>query len=244
MPQATRKHRLYVPPPVRPGGTLALDRDRAHYLIRVLRLRRGQEIECFDGRGRAWSATLTDASSRSATLHVGDLVADEPEPEPRLHLVQGLLKGDSMDLVVQKATELGATDLWPVRAERSNVPADPARLERKHGHWQRITENAAEQCGALHVPRLHRVQDLDAFLAVVPQVAVILLDPGAPTLPRSFPRTATCVLVGPEGGWSDGEREQVLSAGAERYGLGKRILRGETAPLAALAALRHGWEWR
>ncbi len=241
------KHRLYVAPPVPADRPLELDRERAHYLTRVLRLRRGEEIECFDGTGHAWIARLVEATAGAATLALERLVADEPEPEPRLHLVQGLLKGASMDLVVQKATELGITDLWPVMAERSNVPTAATRLDRKHRHWQRVTESATEQCGGLHLPRLHPIDVLGTFLRAAPAAApgarLILLDPGSPPLPLDLPRAAVCLLVGPEGGWSDGERRQALEAGAQRYGLGPRILRGETAPLAALAALRHGWGW-
>lgn len=237
------KHRLYVPPPIEAGQPLELDRDRAHYLTRVLRLRRDEELEVFDGAGRAWSASLTDASAKTAVLALGGLLADEPAPAPRLHLVQGLLKGASMDLVVQKATELGATDLWPVLAERSNVPTDPARQARKAGHWQRVVESAAEQCRALHLPRLHPVQELTGFLHAPPPAVLLMLDPGSPALPLRLPRQDIVMLIGPEGGWSDVERAAADRAGARRYGLGERILRGETAPLAALAAVRHGWGW-
>lgn len=238
------KHRLYHPPPLETGQTLTLDRVGDHYLTRVLRLRRGEQLECFDGAGRAWVATLQAASPRSATLRVGALLADEPEPQPRLHLVQGLLKGGAMDLVVQKATELGATDLWPVLAERSNVPTAEARLARKFQHWQRIAESATEQCGGRHLPRLHPVTDLEAFLGGGPDAQLILLDPEAAILPPSLPRLDTCLLIGPEGGWSPRERDAVLAAGGRRHALGARILRGETAPLATLAAVRHGWGWR
>lgn len=236
-------HRLYHPPPLHSGQTLTLDRERAHYLTRVLRLPRGSEVQVFDGSGRAWSAELSAAGSRSATLKLGAVTAEAPAPAPNLHLVQGLLKGAAMDLVIQKATELGATDIWPVRAARSNVPADPERLARKHGHWQRVLESAAEQCGALHLPRLHAICSLDDFLAAAPAAYWVLLDPGQAPLPVNLPRADTGILVGPEGGWTDAERHAVRAIDAHGHGLGERILRGETAPLAVLAALRHGWGW-
>ncbi len=235
--------RLYHPPPLHSDQRLELDRDRAHYLIRVLRLPRGGTMEVFDGSGRAWTATLTDAGTRTATLTLGTEVADAAPPDHALHLVQGQLKGAAMDTVVQKATELGATDIWPVRAARSNVPGDPQRLARKVEHWQRVIESAAEQCGALHLPRLHRPRALGEFLADLPAARWLLLDPGAPTLPVGLPRADTGVLIGPEGGWDDAERRSFESLGAQRFALGSRILRGETAPLAVLAALRHGWGW-
>lgn len=237
-------HRLYHPPPLDAGRTVRLDSDRAHYLTRVLRLRRGEQIVCFDGSGRAWPATLVEATTRSAKLELGEPLAAVPAPEPPIHLALGMLKGAAMDAVMQKATELGATDLWPLRAERSNVPGDPARLTRRHAHWQRIMERAAEQCGALHLPYLHPPRELADFLAEPPPARWILLDPGAPTLPLDLPRSATGLLIGPEGGWSDTERHAAAAAGFQPFGLGDRVLRAETVPLAALSALRHGWEWR
>lgn len=210
----------------------------------MLRLRRGEDVECFDGAGRAVRATLADAGARSATLRVGEVLAETAPPEPALHLVQGLLKGASMDLVVQKATELGATDIHPLLAERSNVPGDAERLTRKHEHWLRVIESAAEQCGALHLPRLHPVRRFDDYLAAPPVPRSILLHPGEPVLPTTLALEPLALLVGPEGGWSDTERAAAAAAGAVSHGLGTRILRGETAPLAALAALRHGWGWR
>ena len=237
------KHRFFHPPPLEPGQSLILGRERAHYLTRVLRLRRGEALVCFDGAGRAVKATLDDAGPRSATLRLLEIVEQAPEPSPRLHLVQALLKGASLDLVMQKATELGASDIHPVIATRSNVPLDPGRLARKVEHWQRVIENAAEQCGALHLPRLHAVRTLDAWLAE-PPASCILLHPGAPVLPTDLAAVDLALLVGPEGGWTDEERAAAVAAGAREHGLGSRILRGETAPLAALAALRHGWGWR
>lgn len=238
------KHRLYIPPPLAAGTVLTLERERAHYLTRVLRLRRGEALLCFDGEGRAFEATLLDATPRSARLAVGDLATEAAAPEPRLHLVQALLKGGAMDLVMQKATELGATDLWPVTARRSQLPGDGQRLERKPSHWRRVVASAAEQCGVLHLPRLHDIVPLPEWLSRPPDATLLLLDPGAPPLPVDLPRAGAAVLVGPEGGWAEEERQAAATAGAVRFGLGELVLRGETAPLAALAALRHGWGWR
>ncbi|MEQ8484736.1 MAG: 16S rRNA (uracil(1498)-N(3))-methyltransferase [Pseudomonadales bacterium] len=235
-------HRLYLPEDPVTGTRIDLDRERAHYLTRVLRLRRDEALIVFDGAGRAWSATLADAGARSATLAIGALQADEPPPAPAIHLVQALLKGGAMDTVIQKAVELGATDLWLLQAERSNVPGGE-RAERKRAHWQRVIESAAEQCGALHLTRLHPACGLDELLARPPAPNMLLLDPGAPLLPVDLPRADVALLVGPEGGWSDAERAACEAAGVRPVGLGTRVLRAETAPLAALAALRHGWGW-
>ncbi len=237
------KHRLYHPPPIPAGGILELDRDRSHYLTRVLRLRRGEGLVCFDGVGHAWAAVLKDAGPRSASLEIGAPLADEAEPGVRVHLIQGLLKGNAMDQVVQKATELGATDVWPIQAERSNVPTDSERAGRKQRHWQKVIESAAEQCGVLHLPRLHPPRQLEELLRDPPDAQLIMLDLGADPLPLDLPRRSVAVLVGPEGGWSDQERRLAADHGVKRHGLGELVLRAETAPLAVLAALRHGWGW-
>jgi len=238
------KHRLYLPPPLLAGADRVLDAEQTHYLTRVLRLPRGSQLVCFDGCGSAWQATLTALSGKSATLHLDELIESVAAPVERLHLVQGILKGAAMDQVVQKATELGATDLWLLSAARSNVALDRERIERKREHWQRVIESAAAQCQQLHLPRLHGPAGLEESLAALAGVRMIMLDPGAPPLPLELPAGSTAVLIGPEGGWSDPERRLGAAAGAVSHGLGRLVLRAETAPLAVLAALRHSRRWQ
>ena len=238
------KHRLYVPGPLQTGQTVQLQPDRAHYLGRVLRLRRGSELLCFDGRGTAWRAEVEDDRSRTAAVRLLEVADRQPEPRLRLHLVQGLLKGSAMDQVVQKATELGATDLWPILAARSNVSSEPSRQQRRLTHWRRIIESACEQCGQLHLPVLHEPSDLATFLAAPPDARMLMLSPGAPAMPMSLPEGPLALLIGPEGGWHPQEISLGERQGADVRGLGALVLRAETAPLAALAAVRHGWGWR
>lgn len=237
------KHRLFVPPPLVTGQTIRLEASRAHYLTRVLRLRSGSNLLCFDGLGTGWRAEVEDDRTRSASLRILEVAEQQPRPEPELHLVQGLLKGSAMDRVIQKATELGTTRLWVVDAVRSNVSASRGRLERKLEHWQRIIESACEQCGQLHLPRLHEPQTLQSFLDSPPEADLIMLCPGAAALPLDLPATSLAILVGPEGGWSDEEMALAKARGVRLAGLGSLVLRAETAPLAALAAIRHGWGW-
>jgi 16S rRNA (uracil1498-N3)-methyltransferase len=237
------KHRLYLPPPLAAGSDRILDADQTHYLTRVLRLPRGAVIVCFDGAGAAWEATLADVTGRAATLRIERLIEHTDPPAGRLHLVQALLKGAAMDEVIQKATELGATDIWPLAAARSNVGLDGERLSRKREHWQRVIESAAAQCRQLYLPQLHELSRLDACLAQLNDVRLLLLDPGAPPLPRTLPEGALAVLIGPEGGWDEAERARAIALGARPCGLGALVLRAETAPLAVLAALRHSRGW-
>ena len=238
------KHRLYLSGPLETGQRIALPADRAHYLTRVLRQRRGSELLCFDGGGSAWRAAVEDDRPRSAAVRLLDVEERQPVPEPRLHLVFGLLKGNAVDQVIQKATELGVTDLWPIQASRSNVPVDGERQQRRLAHWQRVIESACEQCGQLHLPALHDPRELPQFLLAPPAATLILLHPGAPALPVSLPAQPLGLLVGPEGGWTQEEVALAENAGVAIRGLGALVLRAETAPLAALAAVRHGWGWR
>jgi len=238
------KHRLYLPPPLAVGADRVLDADQTHYLSRVLRLARGSPLLCFDGVGSAWQATLTALSAKAATVHLDACIETLPAPVERLHLVQGILKGAAMDQVIQKATELGATDLWLLAASRSNVALEPERIARKRDHWQRIIESAATQCQQLHLPQLHGPLGLTGCLAALGAARIILLDPGAAPLPLEFAPGSTAVLIGPEGGWTDPERMLAIGSGATPCGLGPLVLRAETAPLAVLAALRHSRRWR
>jgi 16S rRNA (uracil1498-N3)-methyltransferase len=237
------KHWLYLPPPLVAGVERVLDADRAHYLARVLRLPRGAVLVCFDGLGSACQATLSRVEGKTVILQIDATLECRPAPGRRLHLVQGLLKGAAMEQVIQKATELGATDLWLVAADRSNVTLSADRFDRKQAHWQRIVESAAAQCRQLHLPRLHGPLDLASCLSALAGTTLILLDPGGPTLPQTLPAEDLALLVGPEGGWSDLERTLAQSSGACRYGLGALILRAETAPLAMLAVARHSTGW-
>jgi 16S rRNA (uracil1498-N3)-methyltransferase len=237
------KHRLHLPPPLAAGTDRPLDSEQTHYLTRVLRLSRGAQIVCFDGAGSAWEAVLVAVAGRTATLRIERLLERTDPPGDRLHLVQGLLKGPAMDEVIQKATELGATDIWLLAAARSNVGLDGERVSRKREHWQRVVESAAAQCRQLHLPRLHGPLRLDECLAGVAGASLLLLDPGAPPLPRTLPDGSLAVLIGPEGGWDDAERSRAHAHGARACGLGALVLRAETAPLAVLAALRHSRGW-
>ena len=238
------KHRLFLAPPLSAGTERALDAEQTHYLTRVLRLPRGGALTCFDGLGSAWRATLTDVSGKAAAVRLEECLESVPPPVERLHLVQGILKGAAMDQVIQKATELGATDLWLLDAARTNVSLDAARMFRKRDHWQRVIESAAAQCHQLHLPRVHGPMNLAECLEELTGVSVLLLDPGAPALPLEPPSGSLAVLIGPEGGWSELERGLASSRGAVPCGLGRLVLRAETAPLAVLAALRHSRGWR
>ncbi|MCZ6709069.1 MAG: 16S rRNA (uracil(1498)-N(3))-methyltransferase [Gammaproteobacteria bacterium] len=236
--------RLYLSPPLSKGAERTLDSEDSHYLARVLRLKPGAQLRCFDGEGSEWLAELTTSNARAIVVTLAKLVRFEHRPNFELHLAQGWLKGQSMDQVVQKATELGITDFWPISAARSKVRIDESRTYNRMHHWQRIARSATEQSERLYLPRLHQPRNLDDFLKRPPCKTLLFLEPGCAALPTDLARQSLVLMVGPEGGWTTEERNMAERTNAHLHSLGDLILRAETAPLAALAALRHGWEWR
>ena len=239
------KPRLYVPAPLEAGGTLPLDPDRSHYLSRVLRLRAGDELVLFDGRGGEHGASIAAVSRNGVTVTVGERTGREAESPLAVRLIQGISRGDRMDFVVQKATELGVRRITPVITKFSVVRLDAAKAGKRAEHWTKIAQSACEQCGRNRLPEIDPPQSFAAMLdSVAPGVARILLHPGTgkPLASRRFDSGRIELLIGPEGGLGGGELEQAAAAGFVPCSLGPRILRTETAALAALAVLQaaHG----
>lgn len=237
------EHRLCVASPLAAGRTLTLDPDRSHYICRVLRQRRGDALTVFNGDGLAFRAVIVTADARSCEVELSDVIASEPAPHVRVHVAQALIKSERQDWMLQKATELGASDLWLLMSEHTEVRVSGPRLERRLTHWQRVVVSAAEQSGRYRLPQLHGPLPLHDFLRTSPASQMLLLDPGAPPL-GNVACTDTVLLLGPEGGFSDAEREAALTAGATAVGLGDLILRSDTAPVVALGVLRQAWGWR
>lgn len=236
--------RFHSPVALVEGAEVALDASAAQHAVAVLRLGVGAEVVLFDGAGGEHPATLVHAARGAARARVGARRAVEREPPFPLLLGQALAKGERMDLVVQKATELGATALAPLATERSEVRLDAERAAKRVAHWQGVVRAACEQCGRDRLPEVRAPQDLDAFLAGAPAGALrLVLAPGGRAL-RELPRPGAAgvvLLVGPEGGLSDAEVARAEAAGFVRAGLGPRVLRTETAALAALAAAQAVW---
>lgn len=237
------EHRLYVASPLSAGRTLTLDPDRSHYVCRVLRQRRGDALTLFNGDGQAFRAVIATADARSCDVELADIVAIEPAPQVRVHVAQALIKTERQDWMLQKATELGATDVWLLVSEYTEVRVNGPRLERRLAHWQRVVVSAAEQCGRYRLPQLHGPLLLRDFLRAPPAPQMLLLDPGAAPLGTVAYRD-TVLLLGPEGGFSDVERDAARTAGAIAVGMGDLILRSDTAPVVALGVLRQAWGWR
>jgi 16S rRNA (uracil1498-N3)-methyltransferase len=233
-------HRLYLPPEqLASSPRVQLTADQSRHLLTVLRLQPGAELEVFDGRGRRFRAVLA-----ASGLEIG---APLPAVARRLDVVlaQALAKGEKMDLVIQKATELGAARIVPLASERSVVRLDAQRGLSRAARWRRIAEEAARQCGRADVPAIDEARGWDGVFALLredPERRGLLLDPGQRELrlgdaARGVPRLL--LAVGPEGGFSPGESAGAVEAGLLAVALGPLVLRSETAGLAALAIALH-----
>ena len=245
-------HRFYAAQLPAPGSDVRLSPAEGRHLTRVLRLRDGARVLVFDGRGRQHEATVAEHGPR-AVLRVGGPVAAAPEPLVRLTLGVTVLKGRKLDAVVRDATALGVTDVVPLLTHRTQSAGGERAGGRLGERWRVIAVAAAKQCGRAVVPAVHAPVTLGRFLvdARPHAIRLLLAEPAACTtaaaggteLLGAGPRPASAALaIGPEGGWTDDEIRAAEAAGFRPLTLGRRTLRAETAPIAALAILRFAWD--
>ena len=237
--------RLYVSTPLGDGEPLTLGREQAHYLGRVLRKRVGDSVVVFDGSGREFSGVIASFSKNDAVLELATGVTRDVESPLTLRLLQSVCKGERMDFIVQKATELGVSEIQPILTERTVVRLDGERAGRRTEHWQRVAISACEQSGRNRVPRIHDAIPLTELLAQPPRTGHrLVLSPsaGAGLLAQSAAENCELeLLIGPEGGLDDSELSAAVDAGFLAARFGPRILRTETAAIAAIAALQSAW---
>ena len=237
--------RLYVAEPITFGKELHLGDEAARYLGRVLRLRAGDDVHVFNGEDGEWSATIAKFRRDRVTLAVHDRVREAEETVLRIHLVQGISRGERMDFVVQKATELGVDRITPVLTDHGVVKLDSKRATKRRQHWQRVAHSACEQSGRVRPPDVDAPLPLNDWfgaerdggttdLVFVPHARTRMANVDAPAV-------GLRLLVGPEGGFSEREYDDARVAGFEAVALGPRILRTETAALAAIAIAQGLW---
>ncbi|WP_222565163.1 16S rRNA (uracil(1498)-N(3))-methyltransferase [Novilysobacter antarcticus] len=259
-----RLTRVHVDLPLAAGAELALPEGPAAHLARVLRLAVGDHCVLFNGDGQDYPAMVTAAAKRELRVRLEAPVAVEMESPLRIVLLQGIARGEKMDLILQKATELGVADVRPLVSQRSEVKLDAARAARRLAHWRGVVVAACEQCGRARVPAVSAPMPLTTVLTQLDPVAPdasspgvqnarrsgapplrLLLDPEGDMALHSLPIPSTqaevFLAVGPEGGWSPEDRGHLHAAGFRGLRLGPRILRTETAGLAAIAALQAGF---
>jgi 16S rRNA (uracil1498-N3)-methyltransferase len=236
-----RVTRCHVENPLAVGQTLPLPEEAANHLVRVMRLREGDGCVLFNGDGHDYSATLVVVGKRDAQVRIDAALAVANESPLHITLLQGIARGEKMDLILQKATELGVNAIVPVNAERTEVKLDAARAEKRLAHWNSVVGSACGQSGRARVPAVAAPQSLLEAARQVPAEALKLtLDPlGEHRLSTLQPAPGGVVIaIGPEGGWSPRDRQALAEAGFQGLQLGPRILRTETAGLAAIAAVQ------
>ncbi len=237
-----QRPRIYTPEALRSGTTHRLPESAAAHVTRVLRLAAGDPITLFDGTGTDYDAVLRIVARDGVSAAVGAGQATACESPLAVTLLQGVSRGPRMDLIVQKATELGVSAIRPVLADRSVVKLDAERGAARLEHWRRIVISACEQCGRSVLPAVLPASSLDEALAhLEPGTAGLTLDPGGQGALEGLlgPGNRVALAIGPEGGFTEGEFRSLARAGFRGLRLGPRILRTETAPLAALAILQY-----
>lgn len=230
--------RIYAPARFVPGAVIELPSGARDHL-RARRLQSGDNLTLFDGDGRSAAATLETLDRKGASACVDSVQEGSPESPIAPVLIQGLGKGDAMDLAVQKATELGVARIAPVHSDNTAVRLKADRAQRKHEHWQRVAVSACEQCGRNTLPRIEPPQPLEDAAAALADKDGVVLSADAPTsIGGLSPPTGDMVIaVGPEGGFSEREIGSLTHQGWRACHLGPRVLRMETAALTGLAAL-------
>lgn len=234
--------RAHVDLPLVVGARIALPDAAAAHLVRVLRLREGDACVLFNGDGHDYAATITVAGKRETQVEIREARVVDNESPLRITLLQGIARGEKMDLILQKSTELGVARIVPVESERSEVRLDAARMDKRLAHWRSVVASACEQCGRARLPEVTAPVPVAAAGAQAGDATLRLtLDPGGARTVASLPHAMSggiALAIGPEGGWSPRDREALRTAGFDGLRLGPRILRTETAGLAAIAALQ------
>ncbi len=237
-----RTPRLFVDQSLSAHSQITIDGAGAQYLSRVLRTRVGHQVVLFDGSGREFCAQIIAVGRRAITARLDEGI--EPATESPIHTTLGLClsKGDRFEWAVQKATELGVSEIQPLLSERVDfaIPAD--RIGKRIAHWQQIAVSACEQSGRVKVPRLQTPKPALEWVSMIAADEKWVLDGAADhtSLPDSQPQTIA-VLVGPEGGLTDSEVSAAQGSRFRALRLGPRILRTETAPVVALTLIHSRW---
>jgi 16S rRNA (uracil1498-N3)-methyltransferase len=236
--------RFFCPVPLTIGMTVSLPEHVAHH-VRVVRLAEGDAITLFNGEGGEYTATLSTIEKKSVLVELKAFSPREAELPYAITLAQALPEGTKMDWIIEKAVELGAAGIQPLAARRCVVRLSAERAAKKLEHWQGIVFAAAEQSGRNRLLQLAQPQDFDDWIVQQDMHKRILLSPRAEqslsTWARHHPPQALSLLIGPEGGFTDQEEQAAMANGALALSVGPRVLRTETAALAAISALNACW---
>ncbi|MBF7729984.1 16S rRNA (uracil(1498)-N(3))-methyltransferase [Pseudomonas sp. N040] len=235
-----RLSRFFIDAPLALGQH-QLPEAQAHYIARVLRLGTGAALQLFDGSGQEYRGEIIEAGKKSVCVELREQVAGLAESGLRIHLGQGLSRGERMDWAIQKATELGVAQITPIISARCEVRLKDERADKRMSHWRQVAISACEQCGRSVLPVLQAPVELDEWLAQASAELKLVLHPLAEPLVSHARPGSLAFLIGPEGGLTDTEVGQAQAAGFQAARLGPRVLRTETAPVVALAVAQQLW---
>lgn len=236
--------RFFYPETLTIGQTITLPEAVSHH-VNVLRLAPGAHITLFNGQGGEYVASITEMERKRTYAEIKTFSPTEAELPYGITLAQGLPEGSKMDWIIEKAMELGATAIQPLAAQRSVVKLSGDRIEKRRQHWQSVIISAAEQCGRNRLAHLGELSDFNSWISQQDLHKRLLLSPRATQSlsdwARHHPPQAVAVVIGPEGGLTEAEEELAARHGAILVQAGPRILRTETAGLAAIAAINACW---
>jgi 16S rRNA (uracil1498-N3)-methyltransferase len=239
-----RNIRIYHPETLCPGNEISLEPQASTHISRVLRLKEGTDLILFNGDGNEYPGTITSIHRNQVAVRIEGQVNTNRESPLNITLAQGISKGERMDYAIQKAVELGVTRIIPVFTERSVVKLDEERLNKKYKHWQGVIISACEQCGRNRIPELMTPGSLASYLDQQDlNNTCLVLDPEANITINSLDTgtNAVTILIGPEGGFTENEIRLAKNKGFTGIHLGPRILRTETAAVAAIASIQTLW---
>lgn len=234
--------RIFTEQSLSSGATVALEEGPSRHVGKVLRMQAGRELILFNGLGGQYHATITLAGKKVVEVEVGEFSADNKNSPLDIELAIGLSKGDRFDFVLQKATELGVSKITPLFTERSEVKLNAERLEKKMASWQQIIIAACEQCQLNIIPSLAAPQKLETWLGSCDsELKLVLHHRSDGALADISQPDSLALLIGPEGGLSAEEINQAQASDCRALTLGPRVLRTETAPIAAVSLAQYLW---
>ena len=234
--------RIFTGQDINAGVTVQLEAGASQHLSRALRLNVGDSLCLFDGSGREWPCQITSVERKQVSVMPAEPLVRDLESPLTIHLGIAISRGDRMDMVIQKSTELGVTTITPILTERTEVKLKGEREQKKLQHWRQITISACEQSGRNILPELHSPRPVGQWLQDRDgEQRFVLHHRGAEGLNTATAPTSVDLLIGPEGGLTPDEIDAAAGHGFQPLTLGPRVLRTETAPLAAIAILQARW---
>ena len=237
-----RNPRIYFPQPMNAGAMVELTDSAANHVGKVLRMKPQEPLILFDGEGSAYQGSIESISKKNVMVMIEHRIEAAVESPLSIHLGQSLSRGERMDYAIQKATEMGVTDITPLFSERCEVKLNKDRQEKRLRHWQQVAISACEQCGRNRVPVIHSAVSVDEWMAQQPSELKFVLHHRTDRKLEGYEQPdSVSLLIGPEGGLTADEIDRAEQSGFNALALGPRVLRTETAPVSAITLMQYLW---